>query len=60
MVSGKKNICNWNLKFKDKIGLKVNVKIKKIKKMDKFWGLQICPSSVEVTSKVSVYTNETK
>ena len=29
MVSGQKNICNWNLKFKDKIGLKVNVKIKK-------------------------------
>ena len=31
MVSGpkkKKNICDWNLKSKDKIGLKINVKIK--------------------------------
>ena len=28
MVSGPKNICNWNLKFIDKIGLKINVKIK--------------------------------
>ena len=28
--------------------------------MDKFWSLQICPSSVESTSKVSVYTSETK
>ena len=24
----KKIICDWNLKFKDKIGLKINVKIK--------------------------------
>ena len=29
MVSGlKKIICNWNLKFNDKIGLKINIKIK--------------------------------
>ena len=28
MVSGPKNICNWNLKFIDKIGVKINVKIK--------------------------------
>ena len=28
--------------------------------MDKFWGLQICPSSVKFTSKVSVYTNKIK
>ena len=28
MVSGPKNTYNWNLKSKDKIGLKVNVKIK--------------------------------
>ena len=28
MVSEPKNTCNWNLKFNDKIGLKVNVKIK--------------------------------
>ena len=27
---------------------------------DKFGGLQICPSLVESTSKVSVYTNEMK
>ena len=28
MVSDPKNTCNWNLKFIDKIGLKINVKIK--------------------------------
>ena len=28
MVNGPKNTCNWNLKFIDKIGLKINVKIK--------------------------------
>ena len=28
MVSGQKNTCNWTLKFIDKIGLKINVKIK--------------------------------
>ena len=28
MVSGPKNTCNWNLKFIDEIGLKINVKIK--------------------------------
>ena len=28
MMSGQKNICDWNLKSKDKIGLKLNVKIK--------------------------------
>ena len=28
MVSGPKNICNWNLKSKDKLRLKVNAKIK--------------------------------
>ena len=29
MMNGqKKNICNWDLKSKDKTGLKINVKIK--------------------------------
>ena len=28
MMSGQKNICDWNLKSKDKIELKINIKIK--------------------------------
>ena len=28
MVSRPKNTCNWNLKFIEKIGLKINIKIK--------------------------------
>ena len=28
--------------------------------MRQIWGLQICPSSVESTSKVSIYTSEMK
>ena len=35
MMSELKNICNWNFKSKDKLGVKVNVKEK-----GKFWGLR--------------------
>ena len=37
MVSGPKNTCNWDLKFIDKIELKINVKLK----LGQFLGSQL-------------------
>ena len=53
---GEKNQMWPGLKFKDKIGLKIKVKIN----LGQILGLQICLSSVESMSKASVYTSETK